>query len=173
MLFYSADTIATSGQGPKGIPVAGSLDGVDDQALSGVDGIEQAEAYQLIPLKVFAGKTTSYGEKIGTAESAEASRDEPQWKTGLAVQFGRYVVEFPPRGDMSFFYDHLIGWPAHCSETGRSQYHLRVFGLADRADFRPAARRRPSGPIKEMIFMGLLWALAKRTEARGVFAISL
>jgi hypothetical protein len=38
---------------------------------------------------------------------------EPQWKTGLAVQFGRYVVEFPPRGDMSF-YDRLA---AHCSET--------------------------------------------------------
>ena len=45
-------------------------------SLSGRGGVAQAEAYQLIPLKAFSGTTMSYADKIGTAENAEAARND-------------------------------------------------------------------------------------------------
>ena len=36
-----------------------------------------AEAYRLCPLRIFAGTPTTYREKTGTAELAEAARNDP------------------------------------------------------------------------------------------------
>src|SRR5580704_12038119 len=62
---YSADTIASAGKIRKAFRWQAQL--MVTVGLSGRGGIEQAEAYQLIPLKVFGGPTMSYAEKIGTA----------------------------------------------------------------------------------------------------------
>ena len=68
-------------------------------SLSRREGIEQAEAYQLIPLKAFRGTATTYAEKTGTAENAEAARNDPNgFYHGMTVQQGRetFVLFGPP-----------------------------------------------------------------------------
>jgi len=68
-------------------------------SLSGQGGTEQAEAYQLIPAKAFTGTPTSYGEKIGTAENAEAARNDPNgFYHGMIVKQGQetFVIVGPP-----------------------------------------------------------------------------
>jgi hypothetical protein len=72
---YSADTIATSGKIRKAFRWQAQL--MVTVSLSGRGGIEQAEAYQLVPLKTFSGTPMTYAEKIGTAENAEAARNDP------------------------------------------------------------------------------------------------
>ncbi len=58
---YSADTIASAGKIRKSFRWQAQL--MVTVSLSGRGGIEQAEAYQLIPLKVFTGTPMSYTEK--------------------------------------------------------------------------------------------------------------
>ena len=68
-------------------------------SLSGRGGIEQAEAYTLIPLKAFSGMPMSYSEKIGTAENAEAARNDPNgFYHGMTVKQGQetFVLSGPP-----------------------------------------------------------------------------
>jgi hypothetical protein len=94
---YSADTIATAGKIRKAFRWQAQL--MVTVSLSQEGGIEQAEAYQLIPLKAFSGPTMSYAEKIGTAESAETARNDPNgFYHGMTVKQGQetIVLSGPP-----------------------------------------------------------------------------
>ena len=94
---YSADTIASAGKIRKAFRWQAQL--MVTVSLSRRDGIERAEAYQLIPLKVFSGTPMSYTEKIGTAESAEAARNDPNgFYHGMTVKQGQetFVLSGPP-----------------------------------------------------------------------------
>jgi hypothetical protein len=94
---YSADTIASDGKIRKAFRWQAQL--MVTVSLSGRGGIEQAEAYQLIPLKAFNGTTMSYAEKIGTAENAEAARNDPNgFYHGMTAKQGQetFVLSGPP-----------------------------------------------------------------------------
>ena len=94
---YSADTIANAGKIRKAFRWQAQL--MVTVSLSGSGGIEQAEAYQLIPLKLFAGVTMSYNEKIGDADTAEAARNDPNgFYHGMTVKHGSeaFVLAGPP-----------------------------------------------------------------------------
>ncbi len=73
---YSADTIASAGKIRRSFRWQARL--MVTVSLSGRGGIEQAEAYQLIPLEAFSGTAMSYAEKIGTAENADAVMERSQ-----------------------------------------------------------------------------------------------
>ena len=94
---YSADTIASAGKIRKSFRWQAQL--MVTVSLSGQGGIEQAEAYRLIPLKAFGGTTMSYAEKVGTAENAEAARNDPSgFYHGMTVKQGQevFVLSGPP-----------------------------------------------------------------------------
>lgn len=94
---YSADIIASAGKIRKSFRWQAQL--MVTVSLSGRGGIEQAEAYRLIPLKAFTGTTMSYADKIGTAESAEAARSDPNgFYHGMVVKQGQeaFVLSGPP-----------------------------------------------------------------------------
>ena len=94
---YSADTIASAGKIRKSFRWHAQL--MVTVSLSGRGGIEQAQAYELIPLKAFNGKVMSYADKIGTAESAEAARNDPNgFYHGMTVKQGQetFVLSGPP-----------------------------------------------------------------------------
>lgn len=94
---YSADTIATSGKIRKSFRWQAQL--MVTVSLSGHGGIQQAEAYRLIPLRAFSGTTMSYAEKIGTAENAETARNDPNgFYHGMIVKQGQetFVLSGPP-----------------------------------------------------------------------------
>lgn len=94
---YSADTIATAGKIRKAFRWQAQL--MVTVSLSRRGGLEQAEAYQLMPLKIFTGTTMSYAEKIGTAENAEAARNDPNgFYHGMTVKQGgeMFVLSGPP-----------------------------------------------------------------------------
>jgi hypothetical protein len=94
---YSADTIASAGKIRKSFRWQAHL--MVTVSLSGRGGVEQAEAYQLVPLKVFSGPTMSYADKIGTAENAEAARNDPNgFYHGMTVKQGQetFVLSGPP-----------------------------------------------------------------------------
>jgi len=62
-------------------------------------GSTEHEAYQIVPERMFTGKPTTYAEKTGTAESAEASRNDPNgFYHGVTVTHGRetFVLCGPP-----------------------------------------------------------------------------
>jgi hypothetical protein len=94
---YSADTIATSGKIRKAFRFQGRL--MVTVSLSGRGGVEQAEAYNVIPMKAFTGTPTTYHEKTGEADAAEAARNDPQgFYHGMKVTCGReaYILSGPP-----------------------------------------------------------------------------
>jgi hypothetical protein len=94
---YSADTIATSGKVRKAFRWQARL--MVTVGLYGRSGREQAEAYQLVPLKVFSGTPKSYAEKIGDADEAEAARNDPNgFYHGMTVKQGQetFVLSGPP-----------------------------------------------------------------------------
>jgi len=94
---YSADLIATDGKIRKAFRwQAKSMVTI---SLSGMGGVDQAEAYQLIPFKAFAGTPRTYAEKTGAAEDAEAARNDPNgFYHGMMVKQGRemFVLSGPP-----------------------------------------------------------------------------
>jgi hypothetical protein len=94
---YSADTIASAGKIRKAFRWQAQL--MVTVSLSGRGGIEQAEAYQLIPMKAFSGTSLTYAEKIGTAENAEVARNDPNgFYHGMRVKQGQevFVLSGPP-----------------------------------------------------------------------------
>ncbi len=94
---YSADIIASAGKIRKSFRWQAQL--MVTINLSGRAGAEQAEAYQLVPFKAFAGTPMSYAEKIGTAENAEAARNDPNgFYHGMTVKQGqdKFVLSGPP-----------------------------------------------------------------------------
>jgi hypothetical protein len=93
---YSADTIASAGKIRKPFNWHGQL--MVTVSLCGRDGTAEAEAYRLLPVKGFAGKAVTYGEKIGNAESAEAARNDPNgfYHGMLVKQGGESIVLVGP-----------------------------------------------------------------------------
>jgi len=94
---YSADVIATAGKIRKAFRWQAQL--MVTVGIWGRDGVEQAEAYQLTPMKLFNGAPTSYREKTALAEDAEAARNDPKgFYHGMTVKQGRemFVLSGPP-----------------------------------------------------------------------------
>ena len=94
---YSADIIAMEGRVRKPFEWRGSLcicTGSAGSALTG-SGREEHEAYLLVPLRMFEGTPTTYREKTGTADAAEAARNDPLgFYNAMAVVCGKekYVL---------------------------------------------------------------------------------
>jgi hypothetical protein len=94
---YSADTIATAGRIRKAFRWQAQL--MVTVSLSGRGGIEQAEAYRLVPLKAFDGTATTYRQKTRSAEDAEAARNDPNgFYHGITVKHAQdsFVLAGPP-----------------------------------------------------------------------------
>jgi hypothetical protein len=94
---YSADTIASAGTIRRSFRWQAQL--MVTVSLSGRGGIEQAQAYRLIPPKVFNGATMSYADKIRTSENTEAARNDPNgFYHGMVVKHGQqvFVLSGPP-----------------------------------------------------------------------------
>lgn len=94
---YSADTIATAGRVRRAFRWQAQL--MVTVSLSGRRGVEQAEAYSLVPIKVFGGAPTTYAQKTARAEDAEAARNDPKgFYHGMQVTCGReaFVLSGPP-----------------------------------------------------------------------------
>lgn len=95
---YSADIIAQESKVRKPFTFAGSLWVV--VGMSGHGGVEQADAYRLIPARMFQGiAATTYREKTGTADGAESARADPLgFYHGMTVKCGKesYVLCGPP-----------------------------------------------------------------------------
>lgn len=96
---YSADLIATNGKVRKPFRYQGHF--WTATSLAGKGGIQSAEAYRLIPEKLFDGSIISYQQKTGGADSAEAARQDP-----LGFYHGM-LVRFKGAGHA------LVGPPAH------------------------------------------------------------
>jgi hypothetical protein len=127
---YSADTIASAGKIRKSFRWQAQL--MVTVSLSRRDGIEQAEAYQLIPLTVFSGATMSYAEKIGTAENAEAARNDPNgFYHDMTVTQGRetFVLSGPP-----------------------------IIFVAEEGPARPSAESQSEEPLQMNLFYPLIYA---------------
>lgn len=61
--------------------------------------LEQAEAFQLIPLRAIIGTPITCAEKIGTVDRADAARNDPRgFYHGMTVKQGRktFVLVGPP-----------------------------------------------------------------------------
>jgi hypothetical protein len=94
---YSADTIAFAGKIRKPFRWQGQT--MITVSLCGRGESSEAEAYRLLPLKAFAGIPVTYGQKTGTADSAESARNDPNgFYHGLLVKQGgeSIVLVGPP-----------------------------------------------------------------------------
>jgi hypothetical protein len=72
---YSGDVIAQQGRVRK--PFTFQADLLVAIALSGMGGVEEAEAYHLVPSSVFTGTPTSYRDKTAAENDAVSPRDDP------------------------------------------------------------------------------------------------
>jgi len=53
-------------------------------------GSTEHEAYRIVPVAMFEGVPTTYNERTGTAEAADAARNDPNgFYHGMAVKHGR------------------------------------------------------------------------------------
>jgi hypothetical protein len=62
-------------------------------------GMQEHEAYRLVPAKAFAGPMTTYAEKTDRAEAAEAARNDPTgFYHGMTIKHGKeiFVLCGPP-----------------------------------------------------------------------------
>jgi hypothetical protein len=94
---YSADTIATASRVRKAFRWQAQL--MVTVSLSGRGGIEQAEAYSLVPPKAFSGRPTTYTQRTAQAGDAEAARNDPKgFYHGMQVTCGRdaFLLSGPP-----------------------------------------------------------------------------
>jgi hypothetical protein len=76
----------------------GSARASRDRGLT-VSGSTEHEAYRLLPERLFRGTPTTYGTRTGTAETAEAARNDPNgFYHGVAVKYGResFLLCGPP-----------------------------------------------------------------------------
>jgi hypothetical protein len=98
---YSADRIASGQPIRKPFQHDGGLwicTSITGSGLT-VSGSTEHEAYRIMPERAFTGTPTTYGEKIGTGEAAEAARKDPNgFYHGIAVKHGRetFVLCGPP-----------------------------------------------------------------------------
>ena len=98
---YSADVIASNGRVRKpfrwidGLYVCTSISG------SGLtdSGMQEHEAYRIVPAKTFTGTTKTYSEKTDKADDAEAARNDPNgFYHGMTIKHGAetFVLCGPP-----------------------------------------------------------------------------
>lgn len=95
---YSGDTIAESGRVRRPFKMDGFL--WTCVGTGGCGGIQSADAYKLIPLKMFIGTPTTYREKTGTMDGAEAARNDPLgFYHSMVVHWGKdqFVLTGPER----------------------------------------------------------------------------
>jgi len=98
---YSADRIASGLPVRKPFQHDGTLWVCTSITGSGLtaSGSTEHEAYRLIPVRAFDGKPTSYSEKTGTADAAEAARSDPKgFYHGMVVKLAgeAHVLRGPP-----------------------------------------------------------------------------
>jgi hypothetical protein len=94
---YSADTIASSGKIRKSFRWQAQL--IVTVSLSRRDGRDEAEAYRLVLATTFPGTPVSYNDRIGSAEDADAARNDPNgFYHGILVRQGSetFVLAGPP-----------------------------------------------------------------------------
>jgi hypothetical protein len=94
---YSADTIASSGRIRKSFRWQAQL--MVTVSFSRRDGRDEAEAYRLVLAATFPGQPTSYSDRIGSAEEADAARNDPNgFYHGVLVRQGSetFVLAGPP-----------------------------------------------------------------------------
>lgn len=93
---YSADTIATSGTIRRMFRHAAQL--MVTVGMSGRGGVERAEAYGLVPARVFTGAATTYREKVSIDNGDMARNDPNGFYHGMAVKHGKdaFVMVGPP-----------------------------------------------------------------------------
>jgi hypothetical protein len=98
---YSADVIAMGGRVRKPFKWKGGLwvcTSISGSSLTG-SGMEEHEAYPIVPVKTFTGTTTTNREKTARAEDAEAARSDPNgFYHGMTIKRGSesFVLCGPP-----------------------------------------------------------------------------
>ena len=98
---YSADLIAMKGRVRKPFNWKGELcvcTSIRGSALAD-SGMEEHEAYRLVPANTFAGTPTTYHDKTALAEAAEAARNNPNgFYHGMVIKHGDqdFVLCGPP-----------------------------------------------------------------------------
>jgi hypothetical protein len=98
---YSADVIAMTGRVRKPFKWNGALCVCTAISGSGLteSGIQEHEAYRIVPVEIFTGTRTTYREKTARAETAEAARNDPSgFYHGMTIKYGsqRFVLCGPP-----------------------------------------------------------------------------
>jgi hypothetical protein len=94
---YSADTLAMQGNIRQVFTFNGNP--WVCVGMRGRGGIEEAEAYRLVHVKLFKGTATTYCQKTGTEETAEIARLDPLgFYHAMVVKKGkdRVVIVGPP-----------------------------------------------------------------------------
>ena len=93
-------------------------------SLSRRHGSEEAEAYRLIPASIFPCTPTSYIQRIGSAEDADAARNDPSgFYHGILVRQGseKLVLAGPP---VLFIADEEPDRPDHSPAAEGEQLNL-------------------------------------------------
>jgi hypothetical protein len=111
---YSADVIAMTGRVRKPFKWNGALcvcTGISGSGLT-QSGMQEHEAYRIVPVEIFTGTKTTYREKTARAETAEAARNDPSgFYHGMTIKHGaqsfvlcgppiRFTADASPRGPM-------------------------------------------------------------------------
>ena len=98
---YSADLIAMSGRLRKPFRWKGALfvsTSISGSALTD-SGMCEHDAYRIVPVKMFVGTATTYRERTGRPEDAEAARNDPNgFYHGMTVSYctDSFVLCGPP-----------------------------------------------------------------------------
>jgi hypothetical protein len=98
---YSADVIAMQGRVRKPFKWKGELYACTSISGSGLteSGMQEHEAYRLVPAGTFTGTITTYHDKTARAEDAEAARNDPNgFYHGMTIKLGAesFVLCGPP-----------------------------------------------------------------------------
>lgn len=98
---YSVDVIAMNGRVRKPFKWKGDLYACTSISGSGVteSGTQEHEAYRIVPVQMFTGKTKTYSDKTDRAEDAEAARNDPTgFYHGITIKHGgeSFVFCGPP-----------------------------------------------------------------------------
>jgi hypothetical protein len=98
---YSADVIAMDGRVRKPFRWKDALCVCTSISGSGLtrSGMQEHEAYRIVPVKMFAGTMTTYREKTARAEDAEAARNDANgFYHGMTIKHGAetFVLCGPP-----------------------------------------------------------------------------
>ena len=88
---YSVDVIAMTGKVRKPFTWNGALSVCTGTSGSGLteSGMQEHEAYRIVPVEMFTGTRTTYREKTARAETAEAARNDLSgFYHGMTIQHG-------------------------------------------------------------------------------------